>query len=53
MPADSEYQSLLENETWDLVDLPGNRKAIGCKWIFKVKYDDNGQADRFKERFSS
>ena len=47
---DSEYQSLLENETWDLVDLPENRKAIDCKWVFKVKYDENGQVDRFKGR---
>lgn len=27
--ADLEYESLLENETWDLVDLPKDRKAIG------------------------
>ena len=43
---DSEYQSLLENETWDLVDLPENRKAIGCKWVFKVKYDENEQVEK-------
>ena len=47
---DSEYKSLLENETWELVDLPENRKAIGCKWVFKVKYDKNGQIERFKGR---
>ena len=29
--ADSEYRSLLENDTWELVDLPPGRKAIGCK----------------------
>ena len=47
---DSEYQSLLENKTWDLVDLPENSKAIGCKWVFMVKYDENGHVDRFKGR---
>ncbi|CAK6974377.1 Retrovirus-related Pol polyprotein from transposon TNT 1-94 [Scomber scombrus] len=29
--ADSEYESLLENETWDLLDLPKDRKAIGSR----------------------
>ena len=29
--ADSEYQSLIENETWKLVKLPTGRKPVGCK----------------------
>ncbi len=29
--ADLEYESLMENETWDLVELPKDRKAIGIK----------------------
>ena len=29
--ADSEYQSLMDNETWKLVKLPAGRKPIGCK----------------------
>ena len=48
--ADSEYQSLMENETWELVELPPGRKAITCKWVFKVKHDENGKIDRFKGR---
>jgi len=48
--ADSEYQSLIENKTWNLVKLPDNRSVIGCKWIFKVKYGNHGQVERFKGR---
>jgi hypothetical protein len=49
--ADSEYQSLMENETWKLVELPPGRKAITCsRWVFKVKHDENGKIDRFKGR---
>ena len=48
--ADSEYQSLLENETRELVELPRGRKAITCRWVFKVKHDENGQVERFKGR---
>ena len=48
--ADSEYQSLIENKTWRLVKPPDNRSVIGCKWIFKVKYGNQGQVERFKSR---
>jgi hypothetical protein len=48
--ADSEYQSVMENETWELVELPPGRKAITCRWVFKVKHDENGKIDRFKGR---
>ena len=48
--ADSEYDSLLENETWDLVPLPSGRKPIGSRWVFKVKYGASGDVERFKAR---
>ena len=48
--ADSEYDSLLQNETWDLVPLPSGRKPIGSRWVFKVKYGANGEVERFKAR---
>ncbi len=40
--ADLEYESLLENETLDLVELPKDRKAIGSRWVFKVKHQRDG-----------
>ena len=48
--ADSEYKSLMENETWDLVELPSDKTAIGCKWVFKVKHKSDGTVERFKGR---
>ena len=48
--ADAEYQSLLENETWELVELPARRKSISCKWVFKVRHDETGKVERFKGR---
>lgn len=32
-----EYDALIANGTWTLVDLPPGRTAIGCKWVFRVK----------------
>ena len=33
--ADSEYKSLMDNQTWDLVKLPNGREPIGSKWVFR------------------
>ncbi|GJS32433.1 ribonuclease H-like domain-containing protein [Tanacetum coccineum] len=45
-----EMDCLLRNGTWDIVELPKGRKAIGSKWIFKIKYQYSGEIDRFKAR---
>lgn len=42
---------MLNNDVWELVDLPRNYKAMGCTRIFKTKKDSKGKIDRFKERF--
>ncbi|CAI7796805.1 unnamed protein product [Closterium sp. NIES-53] len=47
---DAEYQSLLENGTWDLVVLPEGKKAVQCKWVLKIKTDDKGQVTIYKSR---
>ena len=31
--------TLKKNKTWELVDLLPNRKAVKCKWVFKLKVD--------------
>ena len=32
-----EWNSLIKNKTWDLVNLPKLEKPIKCKWVFKKK----------------
>ena len=48
--ADSEYQSLMDNGTWNLVKLPDGRKPVGCKWIFKTKCTSEGKIEHYKAR---
>ena len=45
-----EMDALYENETWDIVPLPKDKKAIGCKWVFKVKHNSDGSINRYKAR---
>lgn len=47
---DTEYESLMNNNTRTLCDLPENRKAISCKWVFKIKRKSNGDIDKYKAR---
>ncbi|KAK9063310.1 hypothetical protein SSX86_017180 [Deinandra increscens subsp. villosa] len=45
-----EIEALHRNNTWTLVDLPRDRKPIGCKWIYKIKYKSSGEIERYKAR---
>ncbi|GJZ59527.1 ribonuclease H-like domain-containing protein, partial [Tanacetum coccineum] len=45
-----EMDALLRNDTWEITDLPKDRKSIGSKWVFKIKYKSDGEIDRYKTR---
>jgi hypothetical protein len=47
---EEEIQALDANRTWDLVVPPKGCKPIGCKWIYKVKYNTDGSVNRYKAR---
>ena len=46
----SEIDSILQNHTWELVDLPPGCKPLGYKWIFKRKMKTDGSIDKYKAR---
>jgi hypothetical protein len=46
----NEYDSVLANRTWNLVDFPPDVKPIGCKWVYRIKYKPNGKIDKYKAR---
>ncbi|GJY38774.1 ribonuclease H-like domain-containing protein [Tanacetum coccineum] len=46
----NEIEALNRNNTWTICDLPVGRKAIGSKWIFKIKYKSSGDIKRYKAR---
>lgn len=46
----SEFNALLSNQTWSLVSLPPGRRAVGSKWVFRIKRNSDGLVDCYKAR---
>lgn len=47
---ESEMQSIMKNDTWELVDPPEGIKPIDVKWLFKTKLNERGEVDKYKAR---
>uniref|UniRef100_A0A0A1WFC7 Retrovirus-related Pol polyprotein from transposon TNT 1-94 n=1 Tax=Zeugodacus cucurbitae TaxID=28588 RepID=A0A0A1WFC7_ZEUCU len=45
-----EYNALVNNDTWEQAAVPKGHKVIGCKWVFAVKTNANGDIERYKAR---
>lgn len=46
-----EYHSLIENSTWEVVDLPKGRRPLSTRWVFKRKMGPSGTILKHKARF--
>lgn len=45
-----EINALKENGTWILENLPSDKKALQCKWVFKIKRNPDDSVERYKAR---
>jgi hypothetical protein len=45
-----EYNSLLKNQSWDLVPLPYGRKLVRCRWVYRTKSAMDGPIRKYKVR---
>ena len=43
-----EMNALKKNGTWEVVDLPREKKVVGCKWVFTIKSKTDGNVERYK-----
>ena len=43
-------RALLQNDTWDIVDLPKGKRPVTCRWIYTLKCKSDGSLDRYKAR---
>jgi len=47
---DAKMQAIKKNKTWQLTELPVGAKKIGVKWIYKIKFNELGEVDKYKAR---
>lgn len=47
---EDELIALSKNQTWEVTTLPQGKRAIGNKWVYKVKLRADGTLERFKAR---
>lgn len=47
---DLEMEAINNNDTWVMTKLPKGAKKVGVKWIYKTKFDENGEVDKYKAR---
>lgn len=45
---DVEMSALTDNHTWDLVPRPPTANIVGCRWLYRHKFDSHGNFDRYK-----
>lgn len=45
-----EMDLTMSNHTWKLVDLPKGSRSIGCKWVFRIKYNSDGTINTYTSR---
>lgn len=39
---DEEIATIEKNNTWELLDQPKGKYMIGLKWVYKIKYKEDG-----------
>lgn len=37
-----EMQALEKKKTWEIINLPAENHAMGCKWMYTLKYNLDG-----------
>lgn len=42
--------ALRDNDTWEMMQLPKGKNAVGSKWVFTETYKPDGTVDRYKAR---
>ena len=43
-----ELDALRSNRTWSLVPHPANTNVVSSKWVYHIKYKEDGTLERYK-----
>lgn len=44
----NELDALVGNGTWKLVSLLDGHKVVPCKWVFRIKFQNSNDLDKYK-----
>ena len=47
---DLKIEEINRNDTWELIELPEGGKKVRVKWIYKTKFNENGEVNQYKTR---
>ena len=50
---DEKMQALIKNLTWEVVNMSRGIKPIGCRWVFNIKYNLDGEIERYNPRLEA
>jgi hypothetical protein len=45
-----ELTTLKDAGTWSIVEKPEGVNVVGCKWVFRIKQNVDGEIDKYKAR---
>jgi hypothetical protein len=46
-----EYQSIMNNDVWEVVPRPEGKSIVTSKWIYKITHAVDGSIEKYKDRF--
>ena len=50
-PMRTEYDTLMEKDCWELVELPEGAKLVGGRWVYAIKWNGKGEIVKRKARW--
>ncbi|KAM1561051.1 hypothetical protein ACFX1Z_004225 [Malus domestica] len=45
-----EITALQSQQIWSLIPFPPHKNLVGCKWVYRIKWNANGSISRYKAR---
>jgi len=46
-----EYESIMENDVWEVVPRPQDKTVVTSNWIHKINHATDGSTEKYKARF--
>jgi hypothetical protein len=48
-----EYNPIMNNDVWEVVSRHEGKSMVNSRWLYKIKYDTDGNIEKFKVWFVS